>query len=402
MAMRTNKGKVLIGILLVLLLTGCGQRETDKEEAAAEITVPESTVSEDSRSVQGTEMQPDDDPAAEEEVRKQTEAYEASFDAIENVAEIAENGYDILEEQIFPVVLESFGTQECTFLAAMERSYHRIAIFLADADGNILYKTNELEANYRIPGQLEQPIEELSAVTFSDLDKDGRTDIVLIARCVNDTGEYAGKPYKIGDVLFQGEHTFYRDWRISDKINRFDMNKSVNSIIAYVRDGQSTEFLYTATTLDELLQNGFSIIEEQHYTRNFEKLGRIQVVPGTFRLSEYDIFMIYLVNEQGDIVWCFQPMGSYDNLYSLRGVVGKDVDGDGMKDLIVLARYTYEGSEGELLIQTECSIYYQRTGGFDVDTGFTESYLCTEEDTMEALIPKIRAYWGWQAEEAAE
>ncbi|MBP3460757.1 MAG: VCBS repeat-containing protein [Lachnospiraceae bacterium] len=284
----------------------------------------------------------------------------------------------------------------------MEENYHRLAIFLADAEGKILFKTNELETNNRIPGQLWQPTRDLGAVTFTDLNQDGRTDIVLITRCVNDTGEYAGKPYKIGDVLFQGEGIFYRDWRISDKINRFDMNRSVNSIISFVRDGNSTEFLYTATTLDELLKNGFTIIEEQHYTRRFEKLGRIQVVPGTFRMSEYDIFMIYLVDEQGDIVWSFQPMGSYDNLYSLRGVVGKDVDGDGMKDLIVLARYTYEGPSGELLIQSACSIYYQRTSGFDIDTGFTENYLCTEEDTMEALIPKIRAYWGWKVEEAED
>ena len=32
-------------------------------------------------------------------------------------------------------------------------------------------------------------------------------------------------------------------------------------------------------------------------------------------------------------------MGDYDNLYSLKGMTGKDVDGDGMKDLVVFARF---------------------------------------------------------------
>lgn len=265
-----------------------------------------------------------------------------------------------------------------------------------------MYKTDQLETNNRILGQLEQPTKEMAAVSFCDVDKDGLTDILLITRCVNDTGDYAGKTYKVGDVLFQGEGTFYRDWRVSDKINRFDMNKSANCIISYVRDGHSAEFLYTATTLDELLKNGFSIIEEQHYTRNFEKLGRLQVVPGIFRISEYDFFMIYLVNEQGDIVWRFQPMGDYDNLYSLRGINGRDVDGDGMKDLIVLGRYSFEGPDGSGQVESQCAIYYQRTGGFDIDTDFAEYYRCTEEDTMEALVQKIREYWGWQTEEAGE
>lgn len=390
--------KILSGLLICLLISGCGQREEQKEEKLQEYIMLRAGAAEalyDMQNDKGTETETE--AQIEEQVLKEQE-YQARFDAILRVEDIEANEYDIMEEQIFPIVAESFGMEECTFIPAMEKSCNRLAVFLADGEGNILFKTNQLETNNRIPGQLKQVTRDLSAVTFSDLDRDGKTDIVLITRCVNDRGEYAGKPYKVGDVLFQGEKTFYRDWRISDKINRFDMNRSVNSIIAFVRDGQSTEFLYTATTLDELLKNGFTVIEEQDYARRFEKLGKLQVVPGTFRISEYDIFMIYLIDEKGDIVWSFQPMGSHDNLYTLRGITGKDVDGDGMKDLVVLARYTYEGENGELLIQTECAIYYQRTGGFDVDTEFSRKYKCNEEDTMEALIPKIRAYWGWQVE----
>lgn len=335
----------------------------------------------------------------EEQVISLYEEYQRRFEAVETVQDVEKNGFKIIQEQVFPVVLESFGEEELTFLPAMEETYHRLALFLADAEGNVAYKCNGLETNNRIRGEMVQPTKSIAAVSFADVNRDGLTDIILITRCVNQSGEYAGKPYKVGDVLFQGDGTFYRDWRISDKINRFSMNKSANCIISFVRDGISAEFLYTATTQDELLRQGFEIIEEQCYARNFEKLGRLRVVPGIFRISEYDIFMIYLIDEQGYIVWSFQPMGDYDNLYSLKGMTGRDMDGDGMKDLVVLARYSCEGPAGELVVESDCAIYYQRTGGFDIDTGFKEYYQCTEEDTLEALVGKIREYWGWSTEE---
>lgn len=341
----------------------------------------------------------DDTKAADnQEIIRLYQDYESRFSSIETVEGIEENGFNIIEEHVFPIVLESFGEEELTFIPSMEATYNRLAIFIADTDGTILYKCNQLATNQLYKGTLEQPTEDIAAVSFQDVNKDGMTDIILLTRCINDAGDYAGKPYKTGDVLFQRDGSFYRDYRISDKINRFSMNKSANCILAFVRDKQSAEFLYTASTEEELLRNGFDIIEEQCYTRNFEKLGKLRVVPGIFSISEYDIFMIYLVDEQGNIVWSFQPMGDYDNLYALKGITGKDVDGDGMKDLVVLARYSYEGTEGNIIVDADCSIYYQRTGGFDIDTGFEDYYQCTEENTLEELVAIIRGYWGWQIE----
>ncbi|MCI6470569.1 MAG: VCBS repeat-containing protein [Lachnospiraceae bacterium] len=285
---------------------------------------------------------------------------------------------------------------EVWFYAALDKRYHRLAVFLADDNGQILYKTDQLEANYCYPGELRQPIEKLASVSFQDVDNDSDTDIILIAQCHNDRGDYQEKSYKVGDVLFQEDGSFYRDYRISDKINRFDMNKNPACILNFVRDGRSTEFLYTAETYGELLSHNFRVIEEQSYTRNFEKLGKMKVVPGVYRMAEYDVFMIYLIDEQGNIVWSFQPMEDYDNLYALKGIQGKDLDGDGFKDLVVFAKYSYEGDLGELLVDTVCTVYYQRTAGFEKDKDFTANYECTEEDTLEALVGKIRAYWGWQ------
>ncbi len=333
-------------------------------------------------------------------VREQYEEYEKRFAAIRTTEDLEENGFFIMENQVFQEVFESFGEEPLTFMAAMDEKYNRVALFFADEDGNIIYKYNHLETNNRVLGQMKQNTEEIAAVSFVDLNGDEKKDIILITKCMNDSGEYSDKHYKIGDVLFQGKKNFYRDYRISETINRFGMNKSAKCVVSYVRDGESAEFLYTAVTKEELLENGFVVEEEQCYYREFEKLGRLQVLPGIFEMGDYDIFMIYLVDTDGNIVWSFQPMGDFDNLYSLRGISGKDVDGDGMKDLVVLARYSYESPEGKWVIETACSVYYQRTGGFETDTEFVEQYQCEDGLTMETLVSDIRAFWGWQTQEA--
>lgn len=331
-----------------------------------------------------------------DDIWAQYREYQQRFQSILSFEDLEAQGYQVLEEQTFSVVMESFGREELTLVPALDPDWNRLALFLVDEQGEILYKCNDLATNNCVQGRMLQNTQGIASVAFDDVNKDGQKDIILITRCVNDTGEYAGIPYKVGDVLIQGEGSFYRDWRISDKINRFDMNKSTNQILFFVRDGRSAEFLYTATTLEELKANGFSVIEEQCYTRDFEKLGRLQVVPGTFRMAWYDTFLIYLVNEKGEIVWCLQPMGDYDGLYSLKGINGRDVDGDRMKDLVILARYSREDENGERIIENKCMIYYQRTNGFEEDKDFENYYQYTEEDTMEMMIQKIREYWGWQ------
>lgn len=332
-----------------------------------------------------------------EEAQKYME-YQRRLEEIEYQNDIAGRGFCVIEEQIFPIEMGQYG--EVFFIPAFDEDYNRLILLFADSEGKILYKTEQLETNSTERGKMVQPNQSISAVSFQDLNGDGLMDIVLITSCVNEEGSYAGKMYKVGDVLFQSKEGtgFYRDYRISDKINRFSMNKSIELIVSFVRDGNSTEFLYTASTLDELQADGLRIISEQCYFRNFEKLGRLQVVPGVYSIADYDVFMIYLVNEQGNIVWSLQPMGEYDNLYALKGINCRDIDGDGLKDIVVLARYSYEGSGHELIVKSDYSIYYQRTGGFSADTEIKGSYPVNDEDTMEELVEKARAYWGWKSE----
>lgn len=327
----------------------------------------------------------------EEEVFKEYQDYRKRLGEIGTRPEIEEMGFEVVEDQIFPLETACFGRVE--LIPAIEETYHRLVFFFVKEDGTVAGLMDQLAANDRNRGEMRQSVRGLSAVSFQDLDADGRTDLVFIVRCSD--GE--GGEYRVGDVLFQGETGFYRDYRISDKINRFGMNKCAESIVAFVRDGKSTEFLYTAITKEELLENGFVAAKKQCYFRQFEKLGRLEVVPGSYTMADYATFLIYLVTEEGEIVWRFEPMGDYDSLYALKGIACRDIDGDGMKDLLVLARYSTVGDDNIPVVESSYSIYYQRTGGFYEDTEVKPAVPCEDGDTVAELVEKARAYWGWRS-----
>lgn len=346
-----------------------------------------------------------------EEQKSLLQAYEGCQQRLNGIKwskDIKDSGFMVIDAHVFPVTLQNFG--DVTFIPAMDKEYGRLALFLADADGRIVYRTDQLETNYQKRGELKQPNKGIAAVSFQDVNGDLLTDIILITSCVKETGDYAGQMYKVGDVIFQTKPSaagslnkadtpkikLYRDYRVSGKINQYSMNKSVKFITSHVRDGYSTEFLYTSTTLDRLLNQGFKIIPEQSYWYKFEKMGKLRVVSGTYRMAEYSVFMVYLVNEQGYIVWSFQPMGNYENLYELRGVASEDIDGDGLVDIVVLANYSTEGEQGEMVVESDYSIYYQRNGGFSVDTEFKSGYAHSAEDTITQLIETARLHWGWR------
>lgn len=329
------------------------------------------------------------------EAARAYEAYQVRLNQVKKEADITASGFDIIENQVFTMTVKAFG--DVSMIPAIDRTYRRLVLFFVEEGGIVVYKTDQLETNNQVRGELGQSNQGIAAVSFQDLDGDDLMDIILITSCKKEDSS-SGIAYKVGDVLFQNKTGFYRDWRLSEKINRFGMNKSIRFIASFLEEGYSTEFLYTASTLEELEAQGFLADTELSGYRQFEKLGKLLVVPGTYRMAEYTVFMVYLVNEQGYIVWSFQPMGEYESLYALKGVACKDIDGDGMKDLIILARYSYEGKEGETVLENDYSIYYQRTGGFYRETEFKKQYRSEDDGTMEKLIQEARAYWGWRQE----
>ena len=149
-------------------------------------------------------------------IRALYETYQARLNAIGTKSDISGNGFDIVESQIFPFepeillepvtesgldtapepsdVTEAEPSSGLSVIPAFDRTYHRLALFLADADGTILYRTDQLETNNSIRGQMKQPKQEIASVAFQDLNGDLRTDIILITVCEGADG----RRYKVG------------------------------------------------------------------------------------------------------------------------------------------------------------------------------------------------------------
>ena len=139
----------------------------------------------------------------EDDLQREYMAYQERFASIERLEDLEEYGYEVMEEQVFPVTLDSIRAEELTMVPAVDRTCQRLALFFLDGEGQVVYRYNQLEANYRISGELRQTVKDVTGVAFSDVNGDGLKDIILISRCENPTGNYAGIPYKVGDVIFQ-------------------------------------------------------------------------------------------------------------------------------------------------------------------------------------------------------
>ncbi|MCL1807077.1 MAG: VCBS repeat-containing protein [Oscillospiraceae bacterium] len=324
-----------------------------------------------------TAMEPQD------QERSDYERYRDRMEAVQTVEELASNGFVILEDNIYTKgEFANFGKVD--IVPALDPKHERIVFFFADEDGGIVYKTDELECNSQRRGELNQPNLDVAGFGLRDINGNGLTDIVIISRSICRSGPYAGVIYTVGDILFQHETGFYRDWRLSDRINRFGMNTDVNTVIAFARDGISTEFLYLADTLDELIENGFQVMHSNVVT--FETFGEVSLIYGTFRLAGYYTLMIYLADGEGNLLWNFQPMGRYTNFSSMRSYELADIDGDGKTDLVFHIWYDTLTPEWETERVTDTVIYYQRNGYFSPD--WEARFFIEENDTALGFAEK--------------
>lgn len=310
---------------------------------------------------------------------------------VKTVDEIIGSGFTTSADQIFEAEFDNFG--HVKVIPAIDNTYGRLILFISDMDGNILYRTEDFESNHIRPGELHQNNYKFQAIAFFDLNHDGKRDISIVGLCKNLNGDM----YKTGDVLFQSDIGFYRDWRISDKINRYDMNKGVFMIAAYVRDGFSTEFLYTAKTLDELLANGFALLEYDYeliLDTSFENFGDVKVVCGTYFIADHFVFLTYLINDEGQILWNFQPSNKYDNFSYLRGISFPDVNGDGLNDIVFVTRNINLSQNWSSEVVDDFAIYYQKTGYFEEDQAFRKSVdLGRTKYELSEIVDKAREFW---------
>lgn len=139
------------------------------------------------------------------------------------------------------------------------------------------------------------------------------------------------------------------------------MHNSSQNMIEEVGNSKNNE-----KNIFELQKKGFEIIDEHSFWVELENWGKVRLVSGKLPFEGKYKICFYLVNGKGDILFNFPDL--VDNkmwIFSeLKAVSFKDVNKDGLKDIVIIADYiTGIGKEGAIPFHYS-KIYFQKDKTF--------------------------------------
>lgn len=114
-----------------------------------------------------------------------------------------------------------------------------------------------------------------------------------------------------------------------------------------------------------LEQQGY-YVESYSFDLNMDRFGKVKLVPVSLVKGNPDQLSFILVDEEQNIVYELptfigESYGTYDHLIA---VYMRDVNGDGLKDVIVIAQYTAENGKGWIEGRSVAGVYFQTEDGF--------------------------------------
>lgn len=126
-------------------------------------------------------------------------------------------------------------------------------------------------------------------------------------------------------------------------------------------------FAFTPNNIKNLKY--FKAIESQSFTVNLNSWGNVQFVSGTLETGNHIPTVFYLTNQDGDILYNFVNITNFPYSVDVKAVSFKDVNKDGIKDIIIIVVDNYNGSNGHI-----ANVYLQKNDG-----SFTNDYKLNEE-----------------------
>lgn len=103
--------------------------------------------------------------------------------------------------------------------------------------------------------------------------------------------------------------------------------------------------------------NGFAPVEDQTFMVDLNSWGNVKFVSGKLTAGSHVPVVFYLTNEDGDILYNFNAVLPYS--VDIKAVSFKDVDKDGLKDIIIIVEDNYDGASGG----TIATVYFQKAEG---------------------------------------
>lgn len=117
--------------------------------------------------------------------------------------------------------------------------------------------------------------------------------------------------------------------------------------------------------LANLQKQGLKVIEEQPFWIELENWGRVRFVAGETQIKGLPKLNLYLIDSK-DNGLCSLPefYGNMWILYELKAISFKDVNKDGLKDIIVVADYILGHGENAAVPFPVGSVYFQKNKEF--------------------------------------
>lgn len=103
--------------------------------------------------------------------------------------------------------------------------------------------------------------------------------------------------------------------------------------------------------------NGFVPVEDQIFMVDLNSWGNVKFVSGKLTAGSHVPVVFYLTNEAGDILYNFNAVLPYS--VDVKAVSFKDVDKDGLKDIIIIVTDNYDGASGGAI----AAVYLQKANG---------------------------------------
>jgi len=131
-------------------------------------------------------------------------------------------GFTLIENQTFMVDLNSWGNVKFVSGKLTAGNHIPVVFYLTNKDGDILY-----DFNATLPYSVD-----VKAVSFEDVNKDGRKDIIIIVVADNYDGSSGGP---IATVYLQNaDGSFTNNYKLDQEINDSENNKDVDSVKNYL------------------------------------------------------------------------------------------------------------------------------------------------------------------------
>jgi len=111
-----------------------------------------------------------------------------------------------------------------------------------------------------------------------------------------------------------------------------------------------------------MVDSGFRIDKDQSFDIDLENWGDVRFIPGATEINGRFKLRAYLLDVDGNIVYEFPEYygNEISQLESITAVSFVDVDGDGLKDIVIISEYTTGVGESRVIPFPVAGIYYQR------------------------------------------